>query len=86
MTLTGSFAGVVAAAGWAGAAAVLAAYVLVSTGRLDARGVAFQALNLGGSAGLLLNTGWNGAWPSAAVNAVWMVVAAAALVGGRKGL
>lgn len=66
-------------AGWSGAAALLAAYALVSSGRLTGRSAGFQALNLCGAAGLLLNGTWHGAWPSAALNAVWLVVGVAAL-------
>ena len=66
-------------AGWAGAAALLLAYGLVSTGRLDGRSIAFQMLNLTGAVGLLANGVWHGAWPSAALNAIWLLVGAHAL-------
>ena len=62
------------AAGWAGAAALLLAYGLVSSGRLDGRSTRFQLLNLAGAIGLLANGIWHGAWPSAALNAVWLVI------------
>ena len=62
------------AAGWIGAVALLTAYALVSGGRVGGRGPAFQALNLVGAVGLLVNGVWHGAWPSAALNAVWLVV------------
>ncbi len=65
---------VVDAGGWAGAAALLLAYGLVSAGRLDGRGIRFQLLNLFGAVGLLGNGIWHGAWPSAALNAVWLVI------------
>lgn len=61
-------------AGWIGAMALLTAYALVSGGRVHGRGPAFQALNLVGAVGLLANGMWHGAWPSAALNAVWLVV------------
>ncbi len=66
-------------AGWVGAAALLLGYGLASTGRLTGRSTGFQALNLVGSAGLLVNGTWHGAWPSAALNAVWLVIGIAAL-------
>jgi len=69
-----------AAAGWAGAAALLLAYGLVTSGRLSPRGGAFQALNLAGSLGLAANSGYHGAWPSVALNLVWMAIGAVALV------
>ena len=67
-------------AGWVGAAALLLAYALVSTGRLGGRSTGFQVLNLVGSAGLLVNGMWHGAWPSAALNALWLVIGLVALV------
>jgi hypothetical protein len=66
-------------AGWLGAGALLGAYVLVSSGRLTARGQAFQLLNLAGAAGLVLNGAWHDAWPSVGLNAVWIAVGLAAL-------
>ena len=72
-------------AGWSGAAALLAAYGLLSAGRLDGRGRAFQALNVIGSAGLIANSGYHQAWPSAALNGVWMAVGLLALArAGRR--
>ena len=68
------------AAGWAGAAALLLAYGLVSSGRLSGRSVGFQLLNLLGAVGLLANGIWHGAWPSAALNAIWLVIGVHALV------
>ena len=65
--------------GWIGAGALLSAYALVSTGRLQGRGLAFQALNLVGAAGLLINGVYHGAWPSAGLNTVWLVVGMVAL-------
>ncbi len=67
------------AVGWAGAAALLLAYGLVSAGRLDARSLQFQLLNLVGAVGLLSNGIWHGAWPSAALNAVWLVIGITAI-------
>jgi hypothetical protein len=65
--------------GWIGAAALLLAYGLASSGRLPATGRAFQHLNLAGSAALAANSGFHGAWPSAALNLVWMAIAVATL-------
>ncbi|MCU1590188.1 MAG: hypothetical protein JWP11_1444 [Frankiales bacterium] len=67
-------------AGWAGAAALLLAYALVSAGRLTGSSGTFQLLNLTGSLGLLVNGIWHGAWPSAALNAVWLAIGATALI------
>ncbi len=66
-------------AGWAGALLVLIAYGLVSTGRIDARSPVFQWLNIVGAGGFILNSGWNGAYPSAAVNVIWIGIGLYAL-------
>lgn len=71
-------------AGWLGAAALLLAYGLVSAGRLSGRSSGFQLLNLGGAAGLLANGAHHGAWPSAALNAVWVAIGVVALVRLRR--
>jgi hypothetical protein len=65
--------------GWIGAAILLAAFGLVSYGWIDARSRVYQALNI--LSGLLLaaNSIWHRAWPSAAVNIIWMGIAAGAL-------
>ncbi|BCB77425.1 hypothetical protein GCM10022251_70930 [Phytohabitans flavus] len=64
-------------AGWGGAGCLLLAYALLSAGRL-ASGVTFQLLNTAGAAGLLVNGAAHGAWPSAALNLVWLAVGVAA--------
>lgn len=65
--------------GWIGAASLLSAYALVSSGRLSGRGLGFQVLNLVGAVGLLVNGVYHGAWPSAGLNTVWLVVGVVAL-------
>jgi hypothetical protein len=65
--------------GWVGAALVLIAYGLLSAHKLSSRSVTYQVLNIGGSIGLVINTGWNGAIPSAVVNIIWMGIGAHAL-------
>lgn len=60
--------------GWAGAVLVLAAYGLVSTKRLDGDSVLYQALNVVGAVGMLINTYVRGALPSAALNVIWIGV------------
>lgn len=66
----------IALIGWAGAAGLLAAYALVSAKRIAGDGVVFQALNIAGGAALALNSAVNGAWPSAALNVVWVAIGA----------
>jgi hypothetical protein len=68
------------AAGWIGALLILAAYGLVSSGRLDPRAPTFQWMNLAGAAGFVVNSGWHGAWPSAILNIIWIGIAAATLI------
>jgi hypothetical protein len=58
--------------GWTGALLILAAYILLSTGRLDGRSRAYQWMNVVGAVGFVINSGWNGAMPSAVLNVVWM--------------
>lgn len=60
--------------GWAAALLILAAYLLVSIGRLEARSAAFQWMNVVGAAGFIINSGWHGALPSAALNIAWMTI------------
>ena len=66
--------------GWIGALLILAGYGLLSAGKLDARSPAYQWLNVIGAVGFILNSGWNGAWPSAALNVVWVGIGLVALV------
>ena len=60
--------------GWTGAALFLLSYVLVSTGRIEGRSRTYQWLNVAGAAGFVINSGWNGAYPSAAVNVIWAMI------------
>ena len=57
--------------GWSAAAIILASYVLLSLGRLAAHSRAYQWMNVLGAAGFVLNSGYKGAMPSAALNVVW---------------
>jgi hypothetical protein len=67
------------AVGWGGAVLVLAAYALVSTNRVRSQSVAYQGLNIAGAVGLVVNSAWNGAVPSAVVNIVWIGIGLYAL-------
>jgi len=57
--------------GWAAAVLILTAYVLLSLGKLEARGYIYQWMNVVGAAGFVINSGYNGAIPSAVLNIVW---------------
>ena len=61
--------------GWIAAGAVLAAYALVSTGRVRADSYSYQGLNLFGGLGLAVNTFYYTSYPSTALNVVWAVIA-----------
>lgn len=65
--------------GWAGAVLIVAAYALLSAGRLAADSRVYQALNIAGAAGLVVNGYARGALPSAALNVVWIGIACYAL-------
>jgi hypothetical protein len=65
--------------GWAGAALILGAYALLSIGKLRAESVSYQLMNILGAAGFVVNSGWNGALPSAAMNVIWMGIGLYAL-------
>jgi hypothetical protein len=64
--------------GWAGAALILAAYALLSEERLSGRSLVFQAMNVVGAAGFVINSTWHGALPSAALNVLWLLIGAIA--------
>ena len=52
----------------------LLSYILVSTGRLQGKSRSYQWLNVMGAIGFVINSGWNGAYPSAAVNVIWAAI------------
>jgi len=57
--------------GWAAAVVILAAYILLSLGKLEARRYIYQWMNVFGAAGFVINSGYNGAIPSAVLNVIW---------------
>jgi hypothetical protein len=60
--------------GWVSAAMMLSAYLLLNTHRVSATSRAYQWLNVLSGAGLIINSGWNGAYPSVAINVIWMII------------
>ena len=66
-------------AGWTGAALILAAYLLLSMGKLTGQSVIYQGMNVVGAAGFVVNGWWHGAIPSASLNVVWLLIGAIAL-------
>jgi hypothetical protein len=65
--------------GWVGAVALLMAYTFVSTRKMEGDSASYQLLNLGGSAFLMVNSFFYGAYPSSIVNIVWISIALFAL-------
>ncbi len=60
--------------GWTAAAMMLGAYVLLTLGRLSSRSSLYHWLNFLAGAGFIVNSGWNGAYPSAFINVVWAMI------------
>ena len=73
--------------GWVAAMLILAAYALLTAGKLTADDRAYQWMNVIGALGILINSGWNRAIPSAALNLAWAGIGLAALwrIAKRKG-
>jgi hypothetical protein len=65
--------------GWTGAALILGAYALLSAGKVRAESLTYHLMNILGAAGFVVNSGWNGALPSAAMNIIWMGIGIYAL-------
>ncbi|HEY6916937.1 MAG TPA: hypothetical protein VI381_04780 [Allosphingosinicella sp.] len=65
--------------GWIGAVTILAAYLLLTAGRLNGNSRLYQALNVIGAGGFVINSAWHGAMPSAILNVIWMGIGLTAL-------
>lgn len=65
--------------GWAGAVALLLAYGLLSGGRAAPTSRAYRGLNLAGAVGLAVNGAAHAAWPSVALNLLWLAIGLFAL-------
>lgn len=66
-------------AGWAGAAAILSAYLAVSMGWVKS-GKRFQTANLLGASAFIVNGAFHEAWPSVVTNIAWFLISAVALL------
>jgi hypothetical protein len=71
---------IIEAIGWLAALLILVAYLLLSLGKLDGRSRLYQCMNVAGAIGMIINSGWNGALPSAALNAIWALIGLYALL------
>jgi len=63
------------AIGWLGAAALLVAYAMVSSKKLEGNSMVYQLLNVVGSLLLAANTIFYRAYPSSFVNLIWIGIA-----------
>jgi hypothetical protein len=73
--------------GWVAAAMMLWAYVMLTMGRMSGRSSSYHWLNILSGAGFIINSGWNGAYPSAFINIVWVLIGLYGVFGhGRRGL
>ncbi len=66
--------------GWIGATLILAGYGLLTAGKLTSKDPAYQVMNVVGATGFIINSAWNGAWPSAILNVIWVGIGAVALI------
>ena len=65
---------VVEIVGWAGAALILFAYLLLSAGKLTGQSLVYEGMNVVGAAGFIVNGWWHGALPSATLNVLWLMI------------
>jgi hypothetical protein len=70
--------------GWTGTTLVLMAYLLITSKRLGSESRLYQALNLFGAMGLIINGFVNGAYPSAGLNVAWSFIALYGIFKGAK--
>lgn len=65
--------------GWIGSIEVILAYGLNSYQKINSNSLVFQLLNLTGAAFLIANTVYYGAFPSAFINVIWVLIAIPAI-------
>jgi hypothetical protein len=70
--------------GWIGATLIVSAYALLSSGKLQGDSRTYHWMNIFGAIGFVVNSGWNGAYPSAALNVVWIGIGGYALLQRRR--
>lgn len=59
--------------GWLGLGLLVIAYILLNTKHLAQDSVSYLWLNFFGSFAIMLNSFYNGAYPPAVLNAIWMI-------------
>jgi hypothetical protein len=70
--------------GWIASVLIVGAYFLNIRGKLSAQSASYIVANLIGGAFFIANTIWHGAYPSALVNVVWVIIALVSLYQLRK--
>lgn len=68
------------AIGWFSAGLMLAAYLLLTRGKITGHSGTYHWLNVVSGSGFIINSGWNGAYPSASINVVWVLIGIYGLV------
>jgi hypothetical protein len=71
--------------GWMAAALMLLAYLLLASGRLSSRSNLYHWMNVLSGAGFVINSGWNGAYPSAFINVIWAAIGLYGVFGRQLG-
>jgi len=66
--------------GWLGSLMVICAYAMNIFKKLSSDSITYYLLNILGSGFLIVNTIYHHAWPSAAINIIWIVVGISALL------
>lgn len=60
--------------GWIGSILLVIAYWLVSQNKVKAQSIKYQSLNIIGSIMLIVNTFYYSAFPSTALNVIWVLI------------
>ncbi|MEM9856719.1 MAG: hypothetical protein AAF843_05170 [Bacteroidota bacterium] len=66
--------------GWIGSMEVILAYALISSHKTTSKSLVYQLLNFTGGTFLVINTVYYGAYPSATINIVWLIIAFIAII------
>jgi hypothetical protein len=70
--------------GWIASVLIVGAYYLNIRGKIQVHSPVYIWANLIGGAFFVANTYWHGAYPSAVVNVIWVLIAITALFKKRK--
>ena len=71
-------------AGWTGATLIVIAYFLLTYKKFDRKSKIYHGMNLAGGVLVGINAVINQAYPSAAINAMWVVIAIYGLIEGLR--